>query len=407
MTQKLMFNEVKNFFQVFEKKGDLITGVKVPGSVQILGDIFAYNKGKIISGVIDKSVLVLAQKRKEGDRIVNFYSQKYDEKIRISLNEPQFKEENGWANFMSGVLFMLEGLSKKVSGMNVYIDNKISDLFNANSNEALEIGIIDISQKFSDWTLTELEIAEVCIESEKKFLAKEKYISKYIPAIIAKKDNLVYYDYLNKNAENVKIDLNNLCFVVFSSGIKKKQQEEKVNQIFLEIKEAVEILNRVDHRIEGLHNLNIEQFDELRSHLTIPQRKRCAYFISENERVENARVALQNGNIQKFIDIINDSEKNLKNRLELVDEENEILVDIIQDIPEVKAVRLINYGLDGSVITILEKDKIEMIESKVKKTFLTRTGLDLNTEIFTLNNEVERVNINIEDFKINKEEFKR
>ncbi len=398
MTQKLMFNEVKKFFQVFEKKGDLIIGVKVPGSVQILGDIFAYNKGKIISGVIDKSVLILAQKRKEGDRIVNFYSQKYDEKIRISLNEPQFKEENGWANFMSGVLFMLEGLSKKVSGMNVYIDNKISDLFNANSNEALEIGIVDISQKLNDWTLSELEIAEVCMESEKKFLAKEKNISKYIPAIIAKKDNLVYYDCLNKNAENIKMDLNNLCFVVFSSGIKKKQQEEKVNEIFLEIKEAVEILNKVDPKIEGLHNLNIEQFDKLRSHLTIPLRKRCAYFISENGRAENARMALQKGDLKQFIDIINDSEKNLKNRLELVDEENEILVDIIQDIPEIKAVRLINYGLDGSVVTILEKDKIEMIESKVKKTFFTRTGLDLNTEIFTLNNEIERININIEEF---------
>lgn len=398
MLQKQMFNEVKNFFNVFEKKGDLITGAKIPGSVQILGDIFAYNKGKVISGTIDGSVLVLAQKRKEGDRIVNFYSQKYNEKIRISLNEPQFKEENGWANFMSGVLFMLEGLSKKVSGMNVYIDNKISDLFNANSNEALEIGIIDISQKFNDWTLSETEIADVCAESEKKFLAKEKNVAKYIPAIIAKKEHLVYYDCLNKNVENIKMDLKNLCFVVLSSGIKKRQIEEKVNKIFSETKEAVEILNKVDPTIEGLHNLNTEQFDELRNHLTIPQRKRCAYFISENERVEAAREALLNGNIQRFIDIINESEKNLKNRLELVDEENEILVDIIQDIPEVKAVRLINYGLDGSVVAIVEKDKIEQVESKIKKTFLTRTGLDLNAEVFTLNNEIERININIEEF---------
>ncbi len=398
MLQKTMFNEVKNFFQVFEKKGNLITGVKVPGSVQILGDIFKYNKGKVISAPIDESVLVLAQKRKDGDRIVNFYSQKYNEKIRISLNEPQFREENGWANFMSGVLFMLEGLSKKVSGMNVYIDNKISDLFNANSNEALEIGIIDISQKFNDWELSDIEIADVCVESEKKFLAKEKSGEKYIPAIIAKKGHLTYYDGFNKITESIKIDLGNLCFIVFSSGIKKKNIEEKTKKIFQETKEAVEILNRIDPKIEGLHNLNMEQFDELRSHLTIQQRKRCAYFISENERVENAKKALQNGNIQQFVDLINESEKNLKNRLELVDEENEILVDITQDAPEVKAVRLINYGLDGSVVAIIEKDKIEQVESKVKKTFLTRTGLDLNAEVFTLNNEIERININIEEF---------
>lgn len=398
MMQKTLFNEAKNFFQVFDKKGDLITGVKVPGCVSFLGDVFSYNKGKILSTPIDKSVIVLAQKRREGDRTVHFYSQKYDEKIKISLNEPQFREEHGWVNFMAGTLFMLEGTSKKVSGMNVYIDNKIPDLFNAGNTEAMEVGIINVSQKFGDWTLNGIEIAEICSEGEKKYIGREKNIQKYIPLIFGKKGEVTYFNLLNNENENLKINLNNYCFMIFSSGIKKRQIEEKIKKIFGEVQSALSIINKTDPKIEGLHNLTMEQFDEFRSELTISQRKRCAYFISENERVEKAREVLKRGNMDEFINIINESEKNIKNRLEIIDEENEILINIIQDIPEVKAVRLINFGADGSVISIVEKDKIEQIENKVKKTFLTSTGLDLDTEIFNLNNEIEEFNINIEEF---------
>src|ERR1035437_7736615 len=142
-----LFTEANSFFQVFEPTGEIITGVTVPGSVLILGEVFEQNMGKVISANLNKNAFILAQKRKESDRSLNFYSQHYDEKIRLSLNAPERREEHGWAYGMASTLYMLEGMSKKVTGMNIYIDNKIPDLFNANSVEALEAGIADIDRK--------------------------------------------------------------------------------------------------------------------------------------------------------------------------------------------------------------------------------------------------------------------
>lgn len=399
MTETLMYKEARSFFQIFEPKGEIITAVKVPGSVQILGDATDFNKGKVISGNMGKSAILMAQKRKEGDRAIQFYSRKYDEKIRLSLNDPQSRAENGWANNMACALFMLEGQSKKVNGMNVFIDNLIPDLFDANSMEALEVGVAHLASRFSDWKISGMDIASICAEGERKFLGKEKNYVKYIPIIFAKNGMVTYFDAAENKEENLAVKIGSLVFMTFSSGVKKKHLEEKKKKIFEEVKEAMEIMNKNGAGISTLNQLTLEKFDAYRNKLSMTQRKRCAYFISENERVDAAAAELRKGSMAGFIEVINDSQKNIKNRLELVEEENEILLDIMADSPDIKAARLLNMGLDGTVLAMVEKEKKSLIEAKVKKTFLTRTGLELFSETFDLNNEFEEIKINVSDFK--------
>jgi galactokinase len=399
MTENLMYKEAKSFFQIFEPKGEIITAVKVPGSVQMLGDTTDFNKGKVISGNMGKSAILMAQKRKEGDRALQFYSRKYDEKIRMSLNDPQSRGENGWANNMASSLFMLEGQSKKVNGMNIFVDNLIPDLFDANSMEALEVGVAYLASQFSDWKLNGTEMASICAEGERKFLGKDKNYVKYIPMIFAKNGMVTYFDAAENKEENLAVKLGGLVFMTFSSGLKKKHLEEKKKQIFEEVKEAMEVMNKNGAGITTLNQMTMEKFDDYRSKLSMTQRKRCAYFISENERVEAARAAVLKGSMAYFIEVINDSQKNIKNRLEMVEEENEILLDIMQDSPEIKAARMLNMGLDGTVLALVEKDKKSLIEAKIKKTFLTRTGLELFSETFDLNNEFEEIKINVSEFK--------
>ncbi|HPD18632.1 MAG TPA: galactokinase family protein, partial [Candidatus Goldiibacteriota bacterium] len=69
MEQNTLYNEAKNFFQIFEPKGEIINVIKVPGSIQILGEVTNFNQGKVISTNIGKSAIIMAQKRREGDRV--------------------------------------------------------------------------------------------------------------------------------------------------------------------------------------------------------------------------------------------------------------------------------------------------------------------------------------------------
>ncbi len=401
MTQEKedLFKEAKSFFQVFEPKGEIISGVKVPGSVQIIGEVFEQNKGSIIAGNLNKSAYLMAQKRKEGDRSLNFYSQRYDEKIRLSLNAPERRDESGWAYFMASTFFMLEGVSKKVVGMNIYIDNRIPDFFNANSMEALEAGAANIAMKFSDWNMDGVEIAKICAEGEKKFMSKESHFVKYIPMLVGEKGTVTFFDVAAGTNENVKADFGGLTFMVMSSGLKKKNTEEKRRKVFQEVAGAIDIMRKNGGNIDSLDQLTMEKFDNFRPKLSLEQKKRCAFFISENDRAKAGKAALAKGDIKAFVEIINESQNSIKTRLELVLEENEILVDMIMDTEGVKAARMLNMGTDGSVLVVVEKDKKAAAESKIKKTFINRTGLELTTEIINPENEIEEYSIDVSDFK--------
>lgn len=399
MAENTMYDEAKHFFQVFEPKGEIIKAVRVPGSLQVLGEICPFSAGGIISANINKSAVIMAQKRKDGDRTLQFYSRRYDEKIRLTLNDPTSKDENGWANFMSAVLFMLEGVSKKINGMNIFVDNQISDMFDANSMEALEVGTAKVASHYSDWEINGLQIAEVCAQAEKKFMGREKSFIKYIPSIIGKKNSLAYYNPGKKTDEVIPVNSGNYAFMTLSSGLKKKHIEEKRREIYAEVAEAINTMKSAGVSFGTLDSLTMEEFDDYRNKLPLSQRKRAAYFISENERVEKARNALVSGDFEGFISVINESQKNIKNRLEIVEEENEILTDMTADTDGVKAVRMLNMGVDGTVIAVVEKEKRRSIESKIKKGFLSRTGLDLYAEFFDLSNELEEITVNVSEFK--------
>jgi galactokinase len=394
-----LFKEAKSFFQVFEPKGEIITGVTVPGSALILGEVFEGNLGKVISANLNKNAFIMVQKRKDGDRSLNFYSQHYDEKIRLSLNSPERREENGWAYGMASTLYMLEGTSKKVNGMNIYIDNRIPDLFNANSVEALEAGIADIASQFSDWKLSPLELAQVCADGEKKFLDKDSHFVKYVPMLLGEKGCVTYFDVASGESANIKSDFKGLTFMIMSSGLKKKHTEEKKKAIYAEVKSAIETMNKMGANIASLDTMTPEKFDNYRTKLTLEQRKRCAFFIAENGRVTSANAALVKGDINGFVEIINESQRNIKNRLEIVNEENEILIDTIFDTEGIKAARLLNMGIDGSVLVVIDKDKKTQAEARIKKSFITRTGIDLITEVINIDTEMEDFSINVSSFK--------
>jgi hypothetical protein len=56
-------------------------------------------------------------------------------------------------------------------------------------------------------------------------------------------------------------------------------------------------------------------------------------------------------------------------------------------------------GADGTVFFAVDRDKRLQAESKIKKTFITRTGIELSAEVFNLDVELEEFTIDVSEFK--------
>ena len=122
--------------------------------------------------------------------------------------------------------------------------------------------------------------------------------------------------------------------------------------------------------VSRLGDLNEEQFRRSlpklekmvnKGELTQLQVNRAQHYFDENERVLAASVALQTGNIEKFLDCVNgsglSSENLLKNVVPKGVEENDLSRTLkeYRAKPDTAAIRLIGGGFGGSVLVFRKK----------------------------------------------------
>ena len=79
---------------------------QAPGRVNLIGEHTDYNEGFVLPMAIDYYVQVAVSRRK--DQHLRFYSVNYQDRKRTSLSNLRFKKEDRWANYLKGVISVLQ-----------------------------------------------------------------------------------------------------------------------------------------------------------------------------------------------------------------------------------------------------------------------------------------------------------
>jgi len=122
--------------------------------------------------------------------------------------------------------------------------------------------------------------------------------------------------------------------------------------------------------------LNLEEFNEL-SHLITDEveRKRALHVISENMRTLTAIEALNQGEIEKFGKLMNQSHNSLRDDYEVTGKELDCLVDEARKVDGTVGSRMTGAGFGGCTVSIVKEDTVETFINEVGKGYKARTGL--------------------------------
>ena len=104
--------------------------------------------------------------------------------------------------------------------------------------------------------------------------------------------------------------------------------------------------------------------------------RRAKHVVTENERTQNAKVALMNGDWEHLGQLMNQSHESMKNDYEVSCDEIDILVDLAQHRPGVYGSRLTGGGFGGCTVTLVEKNQVESLCEHMRKEYKSRTGKD-------------------------------
>ena len=108
---------------------------------------------------------------------------------------------------------------------------------------------------------------------------------------------------------------------------------------------------------------------EFNNELNELQTKRARHAISEDVRTQAATVALQNGEFEKFGQLMNESHNSLRDDFEVSCAELDELVNIARSCDGVLGSRMTGGGFGGCTVTLVKKNCVENLQQKIEEKY--------------------------------------
>jgi galactokinase len=191
--------------------------------------------------------------------------------------------------------------------------------------------------------------------------------------------------------KRVPLRLDGMKIVIANTNKRRGLADSKYNERRAQCEAAVEAL-RTRKNIRHLSDLNLDEFHEL-SRL-IPdetQRRRAHHVISENARTLRAIDALNQGDIDTFGELMNQSHDSLRDDYEVTGTELDTLVEEARKVEGTIGSRMTGAGFGGCTVSIVREDAVEKFIREVGAAYLERTGLKADFYVAEIGDGSKRI----------------
>ncbi len=308
---------VDSFVELYGDCEDIML-FSVPGRSEISGNHTDHNYGKVIAASVDCDIIAVAAP--SGDEIVKVKSEGYPGDV-INLNHtvpgyyPYFKS----ASVVAGMCRAFQDKGYNVKGLNSYTTSNVLKGSGLSSSAAFEVMVGNmLNHLFNEGKVENSEIAIMAQWAENTFFGKPCGLMDQMACALGGFVNIDFKDPKNPIINKKNFDLTalnyNLCIV--NTGGSHSDLNDDYASIPSEMKAVAGFFGKPVLRDITVKQLitNGQQIRKLhgdRAYL------RALHFVNENERVDVISKAMDNGDIDTFLEYIeksgNSSYKMLQN----------------------------------------------------------------------------------------------
>ena len=338
------------------------------GRIEVIGNHTDHQGGRVMMMPAEQKIRAYVAENHSDDIMIA--SEGY-EPFRVSITD-----RTGYVKGTAGALVtgILEGFidlfgpfNGSGNGFDAYVRSEVAVGSGLSSSAAFEILISRIiNDRYFGGKADALQLAKIAMFAEREYYGKPCGMLDQLAISLGK---LAMVDFNGKEPEIELIDFDfgkaGYDIVIVPTDSSHEGLDEEYASVPRDMFAVAEALG-----VSRLGDLNEEQFrrrmPELaklveRGKLTQLQVNRAQHYFDENERVLAAAVALKTGNIERFLQCINESglssENLLKNVVPSGVEENELSRTLkeYREKPDTAALRLIGGGFGGSVLVFRKK----------------------------------------------------
>lgn len=372
-----MYNELVNKFKKVFADGGTPRVFFAPGRVNLIGEHTDYNGGHVFPCALDVGTYAVAQLRE--DQKVRLYSMNFEEIgiVEFPLQEDLvYEKAHDWANYPKGVLKEFADRGWGVNkGVDVLYYGNIPNGAGLSSSASIELATAVMLNELFEINADTLELVKLSQHAENEFIGVNCGILDQFSIGMGKKDSAVLLNCQTLEYQYSPLKLEDAVIIIANTNKRRQLGESKYNERRSECERALKDLQKVLN-ISSLGELTPEQFEQ-HKHLIEDEtcRKRAKHAVYENARTLKAVEYLNNGNIEQFGKLMNESHVSLRDDYEVTGKELDSLVQAAWETNGVIGSRMTGAGFGGCTVSIVKKDAVETFKKQVGERYTKETGL--------------------------------
>jgi galactokinase len=329
---------------------------RAPGRVNLIGEHTDYNDGLVMPAAIEFSTLVAASPRKDGKIVVA--SQQFQEEFEFQLDQPSFRKKR-WTNYVQGVAVTLAAAGFQIPGSNLLIGSDVPMGAGLSSSAALEVATGFALLQLAGIKPNLVELAKLCQQAENEFVGTRCGIMDQFVSCLAEQGHCLMIDC--RSLKYLKLPVPDECaLVICNSMVRHELAGGEYNVRRQQCEEGLAILRRFVPQARSLRDITPEQVTQYTGELPEVLYRRCRHVVTEIQRVTDAAAALNQGNMERFGELMRQSHISLRDDYEVSCPELDLLVNIAWQQPGVYGARMTGGGFGGCIINLVKREAVQV-----------------------------------------------
>lgn len=348
-----------------------------PYRISPLGAHIDHQYGKINGLAINKGIHMAYHPKKNG--VVELQSLNFPKRAQFFVSSVPEEKQGDWADHLRGAAMMLGEQYRLSVGLSGVIEGSLP-IGGLSSSAAVIICFLSALCKVNNISLKSTELIDIAKSAENKYVGVSCGKLDQSCEVLSQKDKLLYLDTKDDSYELIPTSENMKPYkiAIFFSGLERSLKNSKYNLRQDECKAAAyALMGYAGMKYDTFENTRLRDvpydvFDSYKSRLPELWRKRAEHYYSEFDRVEKGTELWRNGKLEEYGQLVFESGKSSIFNYECGCDELKTLYEIMINTDGIYGGRFSGAGFKGCCMALIDPDKAEDIDLKVKSAYLKK-----------------------------------
>ncbi len=355
----------KEFHQHFRTPATVV--VKAPGRFNVIGEHTDYNQGYAFPAALHQGIY-FAFSIRDGFGI-DAVALDRNERLSLSIGSTA-SSLPGWGRYLAAATAEWRDRSLPLPSFRVAFTSDLPVGAGLSSSAALCCGVLYGLRILTGASVPDTELAKMAQAAEHRLGLQCGLLDQYA-ILFGLRNQGFLLDFQTMERSYYRLDLPGCAWLLIESG--KTHQLAKhsgYNERRASCERVAQVLGCI-----SLRDVTLTQLEGARNRLD-PFDWQCARFIlSENNRVLQARNALDAGEPYQLGQLLLASHQGLQQQYQVSTPELDTLVELAKGYPHVYGARMMGGGFGGSVLLLVKSEKTALVTTQLLDGYRQATGI--------------------------------